>query len=153
MKFLYHSRKESHSIEYSGILITWLVILPFLWSLRHGSPSSARSAPPAPESAGTVTTKSTRIRRHIPPGFRSGLEKQKKGEEEMNLEVALHEVPLVASVAGVRPHLLRDERREPGQHLLVLLRRGHHSTSCSIPTPAQQPSISTDASHPASIHH
>lgn len=38
-----------------------------------------------------------------------------------NLDVALEEVPLVAPVAGVRPHLLRDERREPPQHLLVLL--------------------------------
>lgn len=42
-----------------------------------------------------------------------------------DLEVAVHEVPLVAAVAGVRPHLLRDERGEPAQHLLVLpLRRG-----------------------------
>ena len=47
-------------------------------------------------------------------------------------EVAAHEVPLVAAVAVVRAHLLRDERGEPVQHLLVL---PHRCTTCtSIPT-------------------
>jgi len=43
-----------------------------------------------------------------------------------NLDVVCHEVPLVASVAAVRAHLLRDERGEAPQRLLVLRRR--HST-------------------------
>lgn len=52
------------------------------------------------------------------------------------LEVAAHEVPLVAAVAGVRAHLLRDERGEPGQHLLVLPHR--RATCTSIPTPPHE---------------
>ena len=48
------------------------------------------------------------------------------------LEVVAHEVPLVAAVAGVGAHLLRDERGEAPQHLLVLPHRC--TTSTSIPT-------------------
>ena len=52
------------------------------------------------------------------------------------LEVAAHEVPLVAAVAGVRAHLLRDERGEPVQHILEL---PHRLTTCtSIPTPPHE---------------
>lgn len=43
-----------------------------------------------------------------------------------NLDVVRHEVPLVAPVAAVRAHLLRDERGEPPQHLLVV--RRHNAT-------------------------
>jgi hypothetical protein len=38
------------------------------------------------------------------------------------LQVLGHELPLVPTVAGVRPHLLRDQRRDAPQHLLVLRR-------------------------------
>lgn len=45
-----------------------------------------------------------------------------------NLDVVLHEVPLVAAVGAVRAHLLRDERGEPPQHLLVLRGRRRGAT-------------------------
>jgi hypothetical protein len=75
----------------------------------------------------TVAARSNRIKRssillRFTPGA-LGLEWRRKCTD---LDVVCHEAPLVAPVAAVRAHLLRDERGEAPQHLLVL-RRSHTS--------------------------
>lgn len=115
-----------------------VVYSPSLSSLRHEPPSTARSAPPAPvssnanqnQSQSETTNRAINNQSRAPP-------------TGAHLQVLGHELPLVPTVAGVRPHLLRDQRRDAPQHLLVLRRPRRDSctttTTESIPNPNQSP--------------
>ena len=129
-----YSRNES--VTTSGIVIGESYYMlsrdsPSLWSRWHGWPSSTRWPPPARES--------NQI--HLHQTTHSLIAIQAEHEEEgTNLEVAVHEVPLIAWVAGVCPHVLH-ERGELPQNLFVLPL--HRATYIPIPNPPHASAIST----------